>query len=482
VRAGRDAARWREVALFNERLLTSIDPAVAQGLDATLLKLILEEAEAEIGRGTRDPAIEAEIRLSLGNAYAATGETARALEQYEAVRALHESTGADQRALRHVANAMGRALVDGGRLDEAERELALATDGDDTIAAEALHNRSQLERARGEFDAAEASLREAIRRKRALGAPEVDALDSEQALALVLAESGRYDDAEPLARHVARARLEALGAQHPDTLRADNNLAEILLARNALAEAKALLAPTVAKLEIVLGAGHPDTLAARNNLAGAARELGEIAPAVELYEANRTAFVGSRGTDDPRSILAGANLAYAYALAGRSADAERTFGAIRADALRVLGPTHRITLATDANFAAFLVDLDRYAEAVIVLERTVPLIERAVGDVRDHPQVLAARTTLARARLGLGEPARALEALAEIDALVTAASEGTTGNAPTFTPTRIERRALEIALDAARAAGDGERARRIEATLGRLGSLGSASSSSAPNG
>jgi tetratricopeptide (TPR) repeat protein len=447
--------------MFNERLLTSIDPAVAQGLDATLLKLILEEAQAELGRGTRDPAVEAEIRLSLGNAYAATGETARALELYEAVRELHEANGGDRRALRHVANAIGRALVEGGRLDEASRELAIAIDGDDSIAAEALHNRAELERARGEFEAAEASLREAIRRKRALATPDVDALDSEQALALVLAESGRYDDAEPLARHVARARLEALGARHPDTLRADNNLAEILLARNALAEAKALLEPTVRGLEVVLGSDHPDTLAARNNLAGAARELGDLASAIALYEANREAFVASRGADDPRSILAGANLAYAYAIAERTSDAERTFEATRSDALRVLGPSHRITLATDANFAAFLVDLERHAEAVIVLERTVPLLERSLGRALDHPQVLAARTTLARARLGLGEAQRALEALAELDAFVTTAASQSRP-----APTRIERRALEVATSAARAAGDEERVRRFDAVLG----------------
>jgi non-specific serine/threonine protein kinase/serine/threonine-protein kinase len=455
VRAGRDADRWREVALFNERLLTSIDPAVAQGLDPTLLRLILEEAEAEIARGSRDPDVEAEIRLSLGNAYAATGDTDRALEQYEAVRALHVASGSDARALRHVANAIGRALVEGGRLDEAERELVLATDGDDGIAAEALHNRAALERARGELEASEATLREAIRRKRELGLAGVDPLDSEQELALVLAESGRYLDAEPLARHVARKRLEALGARHPDTLRADNNLAEILLARGALAEARALLEPTVRGFEEVLGAGHPDTLAARNNLAGTLRELEDVAGAIVLYEANRRAFVDARGTDDPRSILAGANLAYAYSIAGRAEDAERTFDAVRGDALRVLGPTHRITLANDSNFAAFLVDRARHAEAVVVLERTVPLIERSLGGMNEHPQVMAARTTLARARIGLGEPARALEALAELDAIVGADGAA---RAPW---TRIERRAFQVAMQAAEAAGDVARAKQF---------------------
>ncbi|MFM7259806.1 MAG: protein kinase domain-containing protein [bacterium] len=475
VRAGRDAARWREVALFNERLLTSIDPAVAQGLDPTLLRLILEEAEAEIGRGSRDAAVEAEIRLSLGNAYAATGDTERALDHYNAVRALHASSGSDARALRHVANAIGRALVEAGRLDEAERELAIAADGEDVIAAQALHNRAALERARGDLETAESTLREAIRRKRELKLPESDALDSEQELALILAESGRYNDAEPLARHVSRARLETLGARHPDTLRADNNLAEILLARGALAEARALLEPTARGFEEVLGGEHPDTLAARNNLAGTLRELDDLPGAIALYEANRASFIASRGVDDPRAILAGANLAYAYSIAGRFGDAERVFDSVRGDALRVLGPTHRITLANDANFAAFLVDRARHAEAVVVLERTVPLLERSLGGMSDHPQVMAARTTLAQARLGLGDASRAVEALAELDAMVGADDEASRRSF-----TRIERRALEVAAAAADAAGDTARASKFTGALKNGGRKNGGAKGNAP--
>jgi len=455
VQSERDAARWREVARFNERLLTAIDPAVAQGLDPTLLNLILNEAEAELGRAMRDPEVEAEIRMSLGNARAATGDTEGARTQYEAVRRLQASSGAGLQELRHVANAMGRALIEGGQLDEAARELAFAIDGTDMIAAQAMHNRAALERARGELDLAEQSLRESIRRKRELSADDSTIRDSEQELALVLSEAGRHQDAEPIGRLVARARMESLGARHPDTLRADNNLAEILLARGSVAEARALLSPTVTGFVEVLGPQHPDTLASRNNLAGALRELGELEEAVRLYTENRAAFLATRGREDPRSILAGVNLAHALALIGRSAEAEQAFGEARTDALRTLGPSSRITLANDANFAAFLVDAKRFAEAVVVAERTVSLVERELGS--DHPQSLAAKSTLALACIGLGKPDRALEAIGSTDALM--------GSERSLS--RVERHFLDVAARAAEASNAPERALKLRQRLGQ---------------
>jgi len=450
-RAERDARRWREVARFNERLLTAIDPAVAQGLDPTLLRLVLSEAESELARTTRDPEVEAEIRMSLGNAYAATGESERALAEYAKVRTLTAASGGSAESMRHIANAVGRVLIEAGRLDEASAQLALALDGRDAIAASAFHNRAALERARGDLQAAETSLREALRLKRALQSDgdlvtETDILDSEQELALVLAESGAARDAEILARDVARARTELLGSRHPDTLRARNNLAEVLLSRGAFLEARASLEETTNLLKQVLGDRHPDTLAARNNLAGALRELDEIDAAIALYRDVREQFNNTRGVEDPRTILASANLALALALSDARDEAEHEYTVVAARALKVLGPTHRITLAIEANHAAHLVVTGRAAEAAVLLDRTVPLLERDRGP--SHPLCVAARTTLAKARLALGDPSQALSIVRESGVLAT---NVTARGQPL---TRIERRAVEVAEEAAKLSGD----------------------------
>jgi hypothetical protein len=158
--------------------------------------------------------------------------------------------------------------------------------------------------------------------------------------------------------------------------------------------------------------------------------------------------------DDPRSILAGANLAQCLAMERAWDDAEREFRATADRALRALGSDHAVTLANDANFGAYLVERERWAEAVVVLERASPLIERELG--RRHPQCLAARAALARACVGLGQAARALEVLDDAESI---AARGQPLN-------RVEQHAVGIAYRAAQAAGRDELAERLAAALG----------------
>ena len=460
VESARQAERWREIARLNRSMLTALDPAVAQGLDPRLLKLVLAEAELELGRQDRDPIVEAEVRSALGLAHAATGAFDEALAQFRRERQLRVAAGEDIEgaAVRGIDNAIGHALVESGALDAAREPLEHAARGDDLTAANALHNLAALARARGDLVRADELLRDALARKRSIaGVPAASRLETEQELALVLAERGRYADAEPIARALAKTKLELLGPRHPSTLRAGNNLAEVLLALGQSGEARAILQDAIGPLAEILGSTHEDTLSARNNLAAALLELGQASAAVELYRENRAAFLARGGPTDARTVLASANLAQSLALLGVHEEAEREFKATMDAALRGLGPTSRITLANDGNYAAFLTERERWAEAVVVLERAAPLIERELG--RSHPQCLAARTTLARARIGLGQPALALDALEGIEGLSDSVTQ----------ITRLERRALEIALQAARSAGDAARGQRISEILAKAG-------------
>ncbi len=456
VQSRRQASRWQEIARLNRSMLTALDPAVAQGLDPRLLKLVLVEAELELERQQRDPIVEAEVRSALGLAHAATGDFDAALLQFKRERELRLAAGLAETSpdVRGIDNAIGHALVESHALDQAQAPLERAARGNDLIAANAIHNLASLARARGDSARADALLRDALARKAMLpDVPVTSKLDTEQELALVLAESGRYSDAEPIARSLYRSKLQMLGARHPSALRAANNLAESLLALGQAAEAKALLEASIAPLAEVLGDLHEDTLSARNNLAEAVLQLGDAKAAVGLYTQNHEAFLKRSGPNDARTILAAANLAQSLALANEDATAETMFKQTTDAALRALGPSNRITLANDANYAAFLTEHARFAEAVVVLERAAPLIERELG--RAHPQCLAARTSLARARIGLGQPARALEALADAESLAV----------PGQPLTSMHRRSMEIAMQAAVAAGDNGRADRLKALL-----------------
>lgn len=461
MRSSEQAERWREIARLNRSMLTALDPAVAQGLDPKLLKLVLVEAELELSREQRDPIVEAEVRSALGLAHSATGNFPEALKQLRRERELRVGAGASdgEPAIRAIDNSIGHALVQSGALEDARAPLESAARGNDLVAANARHNLASLARKRGDLARAEELLRESLARKQALAdVPPVSKLETEQELALVLAERGRYADAEPIARSLYRSKLSMLGARHPSTLRAANNLSESLLALGQAAEAKAILVDAIAPLAEVLGADHDDTLSARNNLAAALLELGDAKAAVELYQVNRDAFSAKSGSADARTILASANLAQCLALIDDDVRAEREFKSTMDVALRALGPSSRITLANDTNYAAFLAEHDRFAEAVVVLERAAPLLERELG--RGHPQCLAARTTLARARLGLSQPGLALAELSDAESLAR----------PTQPLTRIERRAVEIAVEAAQSTGDAALADRLRKILALHGS------------
>ena len=458
IESSRQAARWREIARLNRSMLTALDPAVAQGLDPRLLTLVLAEAEAELASGTHDPIVEAEIRSAIGLAHSATGNFDEALRQFQRERELRVADGAEptDASIRAIDNAEGQALIELGRLGEARIMLERAQAGDDLVAANARHNLAALARAEGDLALAEEFLREAIARKRLIAdIPKMSLLESEQELALVLSERGRYADAEPIARSLYSAKLALLGPTHPSVLRSANNLGECLLATGQAAEARALLESAAGPLAEVLGANHEDTLSARNNLAAALLELGEVGSAVALYREVRDAFLVRAGQEDARTLLASANLAQCLALAESTAEAEREFKAVGEVAIRTLGPSSRITLANDSNYAAFLAEQSRFAESAVILDRAAPLIERELG--RAHPQCLAARTTLARARIGLGQPARALEVLSDVESF----------DSPARSITRLERRSLEIALQASEAVGDSARASRLKAILAR---------------
>jgi hypothetical protein len=91
----------------------------------------------------------------------------------------------------------------------------------------------------------------------------------------------------------------------------------------------------------------------------------------------------------------------------------------------------------------------------VVAERTLSLVERELGS--DHPQSLAAKSTLALACIGLGKPDRALEAIGSTDALM--------GSERSLS--RVERHFLDVAARAAEASNAPERALKLRQRLGQ---------------
>ena len=120
--------------------------------------------------------------------------------------------------------------------------------------------------------------------KRRLGAEHPATLGELGNLANMLNDSGKPEDALPVARAVAEARARVLGAEHPQTLRAMLNLTTILARVDRFDDAIALQKQVAGARTRLLGAQHPDTLFIELNRAATLYQAGQPQAALEQLD------------------------------------------------------------------------------------------------------------------------------------------------------------------------------------------------------
>jgi eukaryotic-like serine/threonine-protein kinase len=184
----------------------------------------------------------------------------------------------------HARFALAKAHVSAFKLDDAEREFALAQEileraGDReavacvTSRAEALIRRPSAERRATE---AERLLRAAMKRIENLGATaDPDRATLLAALGLVLIQDYREQEAEAPLREAIELRNRIYPAGHPATFTARLRLAAALRDQKRWAEAKDLLRPVLDEQRRALGDSSPELLNTLSVLGTVLRNLGE---------------------------------------------------------------------------------------------------------------------------------------------------------------------------------------------------------------
>ncbi|MFB9681688.1 tetratricopeptide repeat protein [Streptosporangium vulgare] len=185
------------------------------------------------------------LRHSLGLAYTAAGDHAKAISVLE------------------------RIIADQERLLGARHPVTLTSRN--SLASAHL--------AAGDFARAIALLERTVTdRRRALGRDHPHTLASQNDLAMAYSGAGELSRAIQLLRRVVARSERVSGADHPDVVIARGNLAYAYYAAGRVAEAIPLLERSVADHERVFGPDHPDTLTTRTVLTdaveGAARPGG----------------------------------------------------------------------------------------------------------------------------------------------------------------------------------------------------------------
>jgi eukaryotic-like serine/threonine-protein kinase len=338
-----EARQRAEVVLtfFEHNVLAASRPEGLEGglgKDATVREAVTA-AELNIAGAFKDqPAVEANIRDTLGQTYKYQGEPGLAIRQH-------------QRALRI-------------------RELELGPDHVDT-----LNNRDHLASAYvaagRTYDAIKLHETNLKLRASKLGPDHPDTLGTQNNLAYAYRTVGRTDDAIKMHEATLTLLESKLGPDHPNTLTSRNNLAKAYTDAGRLDDAVKLHEATLKLRESKLGPVHPDTLGSRNNLAEAYRTVGRTADAIKMHEATLMLFESKLGPDHPDTLSSRNNLANAYQAADRTDDAMKMHEANLMLSESKLGPDHPYTLLNRNNLADVYESVGRWDDAESLLRGTL---------------------------------------------------------------------------------------------------------------
>jgi serine/threonine protein kinase len=286
----------------------------------------------------------------------------------------------------------------------AEQVLEDYRDDPDT-AAGVLFNLGRLHEALNDDQAAEALFERVIAVRPADGALLTEA---RWMLAVVRTRQGRFEEARDLLAQVssffaqdARRYREKIPGLRRDQARlagmTGDHAREREILETTIAEVLTDPAPDDTELAFLYGA-----------LATAHYRANDVAGAYAIQQKALAAWDRATGGRGNEALIAKGNQATNALRLGRLAEAEQRFRAVIAERREQFGESALLAGALN-NYGAVLALLDRYEEALKVLDESLPMAAREAGE--NQIVTLNARLQIARARLLAGRPRDAVEAL-----------------------------------------------------------------------
>jgi hypothetical protein len=188
----------------------------------------------------------------------------------------------------------------------------------------------------------------------------------------------------PLMEDTYQRRRKVLGANNIDTLASAGNLA-IVLEDSDVRRALTLRRDTLTRIQHTCGRGHPFTLREMNNLANTLLKAGEPIAALPLAEEAAQHQVQTLGRDHPDTLDTVDTLALILHRLGNDTEARKYNEEALLGRQRVLGKDHPDTLISAARHARDLRAVGRTEEARRLEEDTLQRRRRVLG--ADHPDV-----------------------------------------------------------------------------------------------
>jgi eukaryotic-like serine/threonine-protein kinase len=416
----RRAAHEAELARAAQRFLTGVfdaaAPDAAAGARVTAREL-LDQGAARIEQELAgQPALQGEMRQTLGRLYRQLGQFEQAAALLEQARAALPAGATTAR----LDNAVELAQV---RRDQARHADALALlDQAATLAqtprqrSTVLAERAQVEDRQGNYPAALASIEQALPLSDALGADAAtEQARHHQIHALILSRLARYAEADAAFRDAIQRTEAAFGPGHSQLGTAHNDYAIQLVNRqdSAAAEREARAALEIRRKR--LGARHVAVGESLQVLGISLRQQGRLA---ECAAALDEALEIQRAALGPRHPDVASTLNSIATLAMSRQDFEGMVA--RLQEARGIFAEHGMSessqgLTTDSNLGIGLTRLERLDEAEPLLRAALERHRRSVGDM--HPLVMSSLNGLSQLERRRGNGAAAVKLAAEAVAI-----------------------------------------------------------------
>ena len=252
----------------------------------------------------------------------------------------------------------------------------------------------RLRRAQGRYTEAYKITKSAYaKRRRLLGAENIDTIEAAHKLAISLSKLDRYNEAITLQKKVLTFRKKILGDNHPETLKALNNLAISYSCLGKYVDAWKLRKQVLTLSRELLGSEHPDTIAAMNNLALSLNDIGCHDEAIAMQEQILNMDKRIFGDHHTETLGAMTNLAISYVNLKLYDKALPLQEKILILSKELLGDDHPDTVSAMNNLAWSFTAVGRYRDAINLQKKSWLLRKKFLGD--NSPETLKAINNLA---------------------------------------------------------------------------------------
>jgi len=308
------------VKQFLEDMLQGLDPNIVKTRDTAILREILDNAAARVGKLTNEPGVEGELRNVIGTVYQITGQYGQAEEmQRAALDICRKRFGRESLETAASLNELGLALIANGKMVEAEQvnrealEIRRRRFGDENAdVATSKDNLAHACNDNGKFAEAETLVREALAtRQRLFGNESREVIDSLRNLVIILGDTGKWAEAEATARDVLALRRKLLGFQHPSVAGALYDLAWATAGNGKQKEAEALKREAFV-LRQKVSDNYPDVANSLYNLGNSMRQRGNLEDGQSVLTAALSLQRKFLGEDHPDTLYTLSSLGLIY--------------------------------------------------------------------------------------------------------------------------------------------------------------------------